>query len=86
MGILGKTLKVELLQNCFVIEDFGSSRTGIALGNAGRLLVLKVRRDFILDGLLVQNVANILSINAFMANLTFGNGRFQYCSKTKSSD
>ena len=59
--ILGKTLKVEWLQTCFVIEDFGSNRTGIAIGNAWWLLVLKVRRDFILDGLLIQNVANIQS-------------------------
>ena len=64
--ILGKTLKVELLQTCFVIEDFGSNRTGIAIGNAWWLLVLKVRRDFILDGLLIQNVANNQSVNAFI--------------------
>ena len=30
-GIL--TLKVEVLQTCFVIEDFGSNRTGIAMRN-----------------------------------------------------
>ena len=65
-GIMWKTLNVELLQTCFVIEDFGSNRTSIAIGNAWRLLVLKVRRDFILDGLLVQNVANIQSVNAFI--------------------
>ena len=64
--ILGKTLKVVLLQTCFVIEDFGSNRTGIAIGNAWRLLVLKVRWDFILDGLLIQNVANIQSVDAFI--------------------
>ena len=46
---MGKTLKVELLQTCFVMEYFGSNRTGIAIGNAWRLLVLKVRRDFNLD-------------------------------------
>ena len=38
--ILGKTLKVELLQTCFVIDDFGSNRTGIAIGNAWWLLEL----------------------------------------------
>ena len=65
-AILGKTLKVQLLQTCIVIEDFGSNRTGIAIGNAWRLLVLKVRRDLILDGLLIQNVANIQSVNAFI--------------------
>ena len=57
------------MQTCFVIEDFGSNRpgrTGIAIGNTWRLLVLKVRRDFILDGLLIQNVANIQSVNAFI--------------------
>ena len=59
-------MKVELLQTRFVIEDFGSNRTGIAIGNAWRLLVLKVRRDFILDGFLIQNVANIQSVNAFI--------------------
>ena len=45
---------------------FWSIRTSIAIGNAWRLLVLKVRRDFILDGLLVQKVANIQSVNAFI--------------------
>ena len=65
-GIMWKTLKVELLQSCFVIEDFGSNRTSIALGNEWRLLVLKVRRDFILDGLLFQNVANIQSVNTYI--------------------
>ena len=34
LGILGKTLEVVLLRTCFVIEDFGSKRTGIAIGNA----------------------------------------------------
>ena len=58
-GNIGKTMKVKLLQLCFVIEDFGSIRTGIAIGNAWRLPVLRVRRDFIFDGPLVQNVANI---------------------------
>ena len=59
-------LKVELLQTCFVIECFESNRTDIGIGNAWRLLVLEVRRDFILDGLLIQNVANIQSVNAFI--------------------
>ena len=62
-------MKVELLQTCFVIKDFGSNRTGIAIGIAWRLPVLKVRRDLILDRLLVQNVAsffNIQSVNAFI--------------------
>ena len=59
-------MKVELLQNCLIIEDFGSNRTGIAIRNAWRLPILKVMRDFILDGLLVQNVANIQSVNAFI--------------------
>ena len=59
-GIMGKTLKVELLQNCFVIEDFRNDRTGIAIGNALRLLVLKVRRDFISDFWF-----KIQSVNAF---------------------
>ena len=66
MEILVKTLKVKLLQTCFVIEDFGSNRTGITVENAWQLLVLKVRRDFILDGLLIQNVANIQSVDAFI--------------------
>ena len=29
-----KALKVELLDTCFVIENFGSNRSGIAIGNA----------------------------------------------------
>ena len=33
-GVMGKTLKVELLQTCVVIEYFPSNRTGIAIGNA----------------------------------------------------
>ena len=60
------TLKVALLQTCFVVEDFGSNRIGRAIGNTWRLLVLKIRRDFILEGLLIQNVANIQSVNAFI--------------------
>ena len=84
-GILGKTLKVELLQTCFVkIEDFGSNRTGITMGNAGRILVLKVRRDFILDGLLVQNISSIQSVNTFIGDLTFRNGRFLFCRFTNT--
>ena len=63
---MGKTIKVEFLQTCFVIEDFGGNRTDIAIGNAWRLLLLKVRRDFIFDGLLVQHVANIQSVNAYI--------------------
>ena len=39
---------------------------GLAIRNAWRIFVLKVRRDFILDGLLIQNVANIQSGNAFI--------------------
>ena len=44
----------------------GATDLGIAVGNAWRLLVLKVRRDFILDSLLIQDVANIQSVNAFI--------------------
>ena len=66
-------MKVELLQTCFVIEDFGSNRIGIAIGNTWRLLVLKVRRDFIFDGLLIQNVANIQSVNAFIGEFDIMN-------------
>ena len=41
---MGKPLKVELLPTGFVIEDFGSNRTGIAaIGNAWRLIVLKAK-------------------------------------------
>ena len=70
---MGKVLKVELLQTCFVNEDYGNNRMGIAKGNAWRLIVLKVRRDYILGGLLIQNVANIQSVNLMplLANLTF---------------
>ena len=69
-GILVKTLKVELLQTIFVIEDFGSNKTDIIIGNAWRLLALKVRKDYILDGLLIQNVANIQSVHAFIGELS----------------
>ena len=65
-GILGKTLEVILLQCSFVIEDFESNRTRIAIGSAWRLLLLKARRDFIVDGFLIKNVANIQSVNAFI--------------------
>ena len=76
---MGKTLKVELLQTCFVIEDFRSNGTGIALGNTWRFFVLKVRRDFILVGLLIQDVGSTLTFKASMlllANLAFRNRRF----------
>ena len=56
-GDPGKDLESRVLQICFVIEDFGINRTGIAIGNARRLFVLKVWRYFILDGLLIQNDA-----------------------------
>ena len=72
--ILGKTLKVELLQTCFVIEDF----------------VLKVRRDFFFfffcffistEGFYFGRTwfKMLLTFKASMpllANLTFRNGRF----------
>ena len=56
-GILGKTIKVNLLQTCFVIENFGSNRLVIAIRNAWRLLVLKIWRDFTLDRFMIQHVA-----------------------------
>ena len=65
-GILGKTLKVELLQTCIVIEDSGSNISSIAIKDAWRLLSMKVRRDFIIDVLLMRTVANIESVNAFI--------------------
>ena len=37
--ILGKTMEVDLLQTCFIIENLSSNWTGIAIGNAWRLLV-----------------------------------------------
>ena len=83
VGVLGKTLKVELLQTCFVIEDFGSSRVGIAIRNTLRLFVLKIRRDFILDGLLVQSAANIQGVNAFIGE--FDIQKLHYYSNIKFS-
>ena len=62
-------MKVESLRNCFVIEDFGSNRTGIAIGNAWRILVLKVGRNFILDGLPIQNVANMQRVISIIGEL-----------------
>ena len=62
--IPGKTFKVELLRTGFVIEAYGSNRSGRAIGEAWRLLVLKVWRGFIFDALLIQKVANIQSVNA----------------------
>ena len=59
VGDPGKYLESRVVAILLCNEDFGCNRTGIAIGNAWRLLVLKVRRDFILDGLLIQNVANM---------------------------
>ena len=56
---LESQVAVNLLCNCFVIEDFGSNRTSIAMENAWRVLALKVRRDFILDGLLDYYISKI---------------------------
>ena len=75
-GILGKTSKVEVLQSFFVIEYFGNNRTGIAKINTWRLLLLKVRRDFIFDGLLVEIIANIQSDNVFIGEFDIRNGWF----------
>ena len=41
LGILRKTLEVDLLQTSFVVENFGSNRTSIAIRNAWRLLIFK---------------------------------------------
>ena len=60
--ILGKTLKVELLQTCFVIEDFGSNRTGTGI---------LFWTDFWFKMLLTFKASMPL-----LANLTFRNGRF----------
>ena len=64
----GKTIEVYLMHTCFVIEHFGSNQTDIAKRNAWRLLVLKVWRVFILDGFLIQYVAYIQSVNAFIGS------------------
>ena len=56
VGILRKTLEVELLQTCFVVENFGSNQTCIAIRNAWRLLVFKVWRNITLDGFLIQDI------------------------------
>ena len=65
MGDPGKDLESRVAAN-LLCKDFGSNKTGIDIGNAWRHLILKVRRDLILDGLLIQNVANIQSVNAFI--------------------
>ena len=70
-GILRKTIEVYLLQTCFVVDNFGSNRTGIAIWNAWRLLVLKIWRDFTLDRFLIQHVAYIQSVNAFIDKFDF---------------
>ena len=52
-----KTLEVDLLKTCFVVENFGSNRTSIALRNAWGLLIFKVWRNITLDGFLIQDIA-----------------------------
>ena len=61
-----KELKVELLQTCFVNDDFGSNKLCLTIVNVRRLLVLKVRKNSFLDGHLIQTVYNIQSVNAFI--------------------
>ena len=56
-GIMRKILEVDLLQTCFVVENFGSNRTCIAIRNAYRLLIFKVWRNITLDGFLIQDIA-----------------------------
>ena len=41
LGILTKTLEVDLLQTCFVVENFGSNRTSIAIRMHGDSLYSK---------------------------------------------
>ena len=74
-GILGKTIEVYLLQTCFVTETFGSSRTGIAIRNAWRLLVLKICRYFTLDRFWFNMLLKFKASMPLLANLTVRKGR-----------
>ena len=68
-GILRKTLEVDLLQTCFVVENFGSNWTCIAIRNAWRLLIFKVWRNITLDGFFIQDIAWTLN---YLVSVTAG--------------
>ena len=55
----------------FVIKNFGSNWTSIAIGNAWWLLVLKVWGNITLDGFLIQNIAEIQSVDALICKFYF---------------
>ena len=60
-------MEVELLQTSFVVDNFGSNRTCIAIRNAWRLLVLKVWRNITLDDFFIQDIAYVQNVDALIA-------------------
>ena len=72
----GKDLESRVAPTGFVIEHFGSNRTGIAIGNAWRLLVLIVRRDLFLAQFWFRMLLTLKASMPLFANLTFRNGWF----------
>ena len=53
----GKDYASRFATDLFVIENFGSNGTIIAIGNAWRLLVCIIWGNITLDGFLIQDVA-----------------------------
>ena len=62
-GIFGKTMKVYLLQICFVLEIFGNNWTSIALRIASRLFLWQYGEIFVWTDFLFKM---LLSVNAFI--------------------
>ena len=64
----------------------GSNIMGITIWNECRLLVMKVQRDFILDGLLIQTVAYIQRVNAFIGEFDIQQRAFPRFYRFTNSD
>ena len=71
VGDAGKDFEVGLLQTSFIIKYFGSNWASIAIGNAWRLIVLKVWGIMTLDWFLIQNFAEIQSVDALIGKVYF---------------
>ena len=61
-------------QTLFIIENCGSNELCICVGNARRLLVFKIRRDFILDKTVMENVTYTQSIDPLICKFDFKEG------------
>ena len=64
------------MYSCWMLCLRGSNRTGIVIGNAWRLLVLKVRRELFWTDFWFKMLLTFKASMPLLANLTFRNGRF----------